>query len=432
MLQSDMTSAQEWRRGWTVVLACFFGFSFFSVMGGATGMFMEPLSQEFGWNRTQASSGNSIAGIITAVLSPFFGILIDKWGTRKLALPGLALMSLLTAAFALNNGSFALWTGLWLAYGFVALALKSTVWSTTIAAGFERSRGMALGVMLCGSAFAQMVTPPLTNWLIEDYGWRTAYVAIGLGWGGIALALCIPLLRDLQLDQVAKESGTAAGLSDLPGLTIAEAWRDRGLWQIGISTFLTMTLTIGLMIHQFQIMVEAGIDRSQAALLTSLFGLGGIVGKLLTGVLIDRYSPNWIGGITLAASAIAFFLLMDQFATPALIFIAMAVNGYASGTKLQVVGYLTTRFAGLRNFGKIFGMMAALIAAGSSLGPVLAGRVHDLTGSYHLFLVAGVVGSLVSGLLVITLPRYPAFSSRKVEPEEAEAAAASAAPAGSA
>ena len=418
-----MTAAEEWRRGWTMVLAAFVGFSFFSVMVAATGVFMQPLIDEFGWSRTQASSGVSIAGIIGAVCSPFFGILIDKWGTRKLALPGLVLMSLLTAAFSLNTGAFGLWIAMWLIFGFVSLSIKSTIWSTAVAAGFEKARGLALGVMLCGTAFAQMITPPLANWLIENFGWRMAFVAIGLGWGAIALLFCVPFFHDLHLKPRHNAAGEVIARPVLPGLTVAEAWRDRALWQIGISTFLMMMLTIGLLIHQFPIMVDAGVTRTEAAWLVSLFGLGGIVGKLATGALMDRYSPNWIGGLTLGSAALAFLLLLEPFRTPALIVVAMAVNGYASGTKLQITGYLTTRFAGLRNFGKIFGMMAALIAAGSSLGPVLAGWIYDTTGNYSAFLIAGVVGSLVSGALIVTLPLYPKFSNAPVEPEEAEALA---------
>lgn len=425
MDEIKLTPAQEWRRGWTVVLAAFVGFSFFSIMASSAGVFMEPLAKEFGWNRTQTSSGVSISGLIAAALSPFFGILIDRWGTRPLALPGLVMLAVLIAAFALNNGSFALWTALWLGYGLVSLFIKSTVWATTIAAGFERARGMALGVMLCGTAFTQVIMPPLANWLIAAYGWRTAFVAIGLGWGALALAVCIPFFRDLHLDEAkarAKAEGRAiATLSSdrFPGLTLHAAWRDRALWQIGISTFLMMVLTIGLLIHQFEIMRDAGLSRESAGWLTSLFGIGGIVGKLVSGWLMDRYSPNWVGGVTLASTALAFLLLMSEFATPALIVVAMVVNGYASGTKLQIASYMTTRFAGLKNFGKIFGMMAAVIALGSALGPWLAGRIYDVTGSYSIFLVAGIVGSLVSGLLIVTLPRYPAFDPK----DEAEALA---------
>lgn len=415
-MSGKMTAAQEWRRGWTMVMAAFVGFSFFSIMAASTGIFIEPLSKEFGWSRVQASSGVSIAGAVTAVLSPFFGILIDQWGTRKLAIPGLAIMALLIAAFSFNTGSFALWTGMWLFYGFIALSIKSTVWSTTVAAGFETARGMALGVMLCGTAFAQTITPPLANWLIDAYGWRMAFVWLGLGWGAIALAVCIPFFHDLHLKGNRDQAGAATSSARFPGLTVRQAWRDRALWQIGISTFFMMLLTIGLMQHQFQILVEAGMTRGNAALLSSLAGIGGIVGKLVSGVLMDRYSPNWVGGLTLAASALAFLLLMSQFATPALTIVAMFVNGYTSGTKLQITGYLSTRYAGLKNFGKIFGMMAAVIALGSSLGPLAAARIHDLTGNYQVFLIAGVIGSILCGLLIVTLPKYPSFKADEAEP----------------
>jgi predicted MFS family arabinose efflux permease len=421
MGEVQMTATQEWRRGWTVVLAAFVGFSFFSVMTAAVGVFMQPLVDEFGWNRAQASSGTSFAGIVAAVLSPFYGIVIDRWGTRKLALPGLVAMSLLTAAFSLNNGSFGLWIAMWLVFGLVSLTIKSTVWSTVVAAAFEKARGFALGVMLCGTAFAQVITPPLTNWLIEDFGWRMAFVGIGLGWGAIALAVCIPFMRDLHLEPKRNAAGEVVARPVLSGLTIGEAWRDRALWQIGISTFLMMALTIGLMIHQFPIMVDAGVSRSDAAWLVSLFGVGGIVGKLVTGALMDKFSPNWIGGLTLGSAGLAFLLLMEPFRTEALIVVAMFVNGYASGTKLQITGYMTTRFAGLKNFGKIFGMMAALIAAGTSIGPVLAGWIYDTAGNYSAFLLAGVIGSVFSGLLIVTLPKYPKFQTG-IEPEEAEAA----------
>lgn len=415
MDQTKLTPAQEWRRGWTVVLAAFIGFSFFSIMASSAGVFMEPLAREFHWNRTQTSSGVSISGLIAAALSPFFGILIDRWGTRPLALPGLAMLAVLIAAFAFNNGSFALWTGLWLLYGLVSLFIKSTIWATTVSAGFDSARGMALGVMLSGTAVTQVIMPPLANWLIDAYGWRMAFVAIGLGWGALSLAVCIPFFRDIHFDEArarARAEGRAAerlSSDRFPGLTLGQAWRDRALWQIGLSTFLMMVLTIGLLIHQFEIMRDAGISREAAGWLTSLFGIGGILGKLASGWLMDRYSANWVGGVTLGSTALVFLLLMSRFATPALIVVAMVVNGYASGTKLQITSYLTTRFAGLKNFGKIFGMMAAVIALGSALGPWLAGRIYDLTGSYSLFLMAGVLGSVVSGLLIVTLPRYPAF-----------------------
>jgi predicted MFS family arabinose efflux permease len=421
-MQTAMTAAQEWRRGWTVVFASVFAFAFFSSMTAAQGVFMAPVQRDLGFDRTTFSSGLSISGIITAVLSPFFGVLIDRYGTRRLALPGLVIISAVIGAFSMATPSATVWVALWVAYGFATLPVKSTVWTTTVAGAFFTARGLALGVTMCGAALAQTITPPLANWLVTEFGWRTAFLWLGPGWGGLAFLVCLPFLRDLHLAPRPGSGEAARQPPQVPGLTVREAIRDRALWQIAISTFFFMALTIGLLVHQFQIMVEAGVSRDTAAWLTSLFGVGGIVGKLLTGFLIDRYAPNWIGGITLASSALAFGLLTEPFHSVPLITLAMAVNGYASGTKLQIVGYLTSRYAGMRNFGKIFGVMAAMIAGGTALGPVLAARIYDTTGDYGLFLVAGVIGSLICGLLVVTLPRYPSFEKR-LEPEEAEAVA---------
>lgn len=407
MMERDMTASHEWRRGWTLVLAASIGFSFHSVMSAAAGVFMDPVGNEFAWSRTQFSLGISIAGIISAVLSPFFGIFIDRWGTRRLALPGLVVTGAVVASFGAVTG-FTQWLFVWCLYGLVSMSVKSTVWSATVAGAFSSARGLALGVTLSGTAVAQSITPPLTNWLIAEFGWRAAFMWLGLGWGGLALLVCIPFLRDFHLRHSSTNpDGTEHVINKLPGLAIAEAWRDGALWRIGISTLLMMTLTIGLMVHQFPILVEAGVTRTNAALLASLFGIAGIIGKLVTGVLLDRYAPNWVGGLTLASSALAFLLLMGPFHSPPLIVVAMIVNGYASGTKLQICGYLTTRFAGMRNFGKIFGVMASMIALGSGIGPVLAGWARDFTGDYSAFLAAGVVGAIISGLLIVTLPRYP-------------------------
>jgi predicted MFS family arabinose efflux permease len=400
--------ASEWRR-WPLVLSAAAGFSFFSVMTTGMGAFMDPLAREFGWSRTVLSLGLPIAGAISVLLSPFVGAIIDRHGSRKLAIPGLILLTGITAAFALVNGSVTQWVALWVIYAFVSLLVTMNVWSAAVVGAFTKARGLALGLTLAGTAAAQATTPILAVTLIDAFGWRTAFVAIGLGWGGVALLLCYLFFHEpIRRPAAALEPGKVA--DDLPGLSIAQAWRDPGLWRIAVSTLILMILTIGLLIHQIPILTEAGVSRSNAALLAGLGGLAGIVGKLVTGALMDRYRANWVGGLTLGATALAFGLLLDGVRTPVLIVVAMLVNGYAAGTKVQICSYLTSRYAGLRNFGAIFGFMGSLVALGSALGPLIAGMVYDATGGYTPFLVVGALGCLFAGFLILTLPRYPEWS----------------------
>lgn len=410
MNRENTTAAQEWKRNWPMIIAATIGFSFFSIMPNFIGIYMEPVSNEFGWSRTQMTAGVSLASILTTIAAPFFGVLIDRWGTRRLAIPGILIQSLVVASFGLISGSLTNWIVMWVIYAFGSLAMKSTTWTVAVAGVFTKGRGLALGVVMSGSALTQIIVPPLGNWLIAEYGWRASFAWLGFGWGGIALVLCLLFLYDAH-DHMRQARAASPGENlrtvRLPGLTIAEAWRSQALWRIAISTVITMLVTAALLVHQFPILLEAGVSRERAALLASLAGIAGLLGKLITGSLLDRFTPNWVGGLTLSAGAIAFVLLLEPIRTPLLIVLAIIINGYTSGSKLQVCSYLTSRYAGMKNFGTIFGFMASLIALGSGLGPVLGGVSYDLYGNYTLFLIIGIIGSLISGLMIFGLGRYP-------------------------
>jgi MFS family permease len=190
-------------------------------------------------------------------------------------------------------------------------------------------------------------------------------------------------------------------------MSVGEALRSSIIWRIFVASFLLFFFGIGIVIHQVPILTEVGVSRANAAMLASLTGAAGIAGKLVTGYLLDRRDDGDIGAITLMASALGFVSLLEPFRTPATIVLAMAILGYAAGGKLQISSYLTSRYAGLRNFGKIFGVIVAGLSCGASLGTIAAGAVHDLFGSYLPIVIAGIPGSFFSGLLIYRLGRYP-------------------------
>ena len=419
MSQAKAEENAEWRQYWPLVIAAATAFSFTSMMTPAAGLFMQPLGKEFGWSRTLLSSGMSISAFTTFFLSPFFGMLIDRIGTRRLALPGLGLMALTIASLGLLNGSVAMWFVIWTVYAGAALATKSTVWTAAVASAFTEGRGLAMGLVLSGSALAQGITPPLTNYLIEEHGWRMAFVWLGLGWGALALVLCLFWLfdgYDASRRARAANPDAPAGkslLGDAPGLSVAEAWRSVALWRIAISTFIIMVVTIALVVHQIPILQSVGVARTTAAYYAGIAGLTGVAGKLVTGWLLDRYAARWVGGLTLAMTSLTFILLLVPGRSTAVIFTAMLINGYAAGTKLQIAGYLTSAYGGMKNFGIIFGTMASLIAAGSGLGPLIAGYIFDSYGNYDPYLWFGIFGTLASAWLIFGLVDYPLWHKSK-------------------
>lgn len=407
------TASQEWKEHWPLVLAACIGFSFMSLMTPAIGVFMAPLSEAFGWSRTTLTMGQASSAVLSLFFAPFIGVAIDRFGPRKLAIPGLILLAAFTALFATLNGSIAQWMGFWLAWGMASLLVQSTLWSTAVANAFVSARGLALGVTLSGTALAQVIVPPLTNWLMEGWGWRTAFVGLGLGWGSVALLLTVLFLRESR--SKANLAAARKGYSNEPGLSIRDAWRDSSLWRIAIATFLILSITIAVTVHQIPIYRAAGVGAANAAWLASLSGVAGIIGKLVTGSLIDRYHARWVGGITLASTAIAYPLMMEAAGAPGLIVAACMISGYAAGTKIQLCGYLTSRYAGMRNYGAVFGFMTSMIALSSAVGPLLGGVAYDRWGNYDVMLVVGIVLSLISSALIFSLGAYPAWDNRRAD-----------------
>lgn len=405
----------EWKRGWPVIVAAMAGFSFFSVLLSATGLFIAPLERAFGWDRATLSMGPAIATAVTALLSPFYGVLIDRFGSRRLGLPGVAITMAATCMFAAATGSKTQWVVMWVIFGFILTSIKSTIWTTAVAGTFVRGRGLALGLAVTGPAIAQTLVPPLGNFLIESFGWRAAYIWFGLGWGGVTLVLCWLFLSDPDDRKAGREQGASRGVADAgkpararpPGLGRGEALCSVALWQVAISSFVVMAMTIGLAMHLFPVLTESGVPRSQAAWLLSLGGIAGIVGKLVTGALLDRFRPNWTGSLTMGVTAVTFAVLIWWLdSAPALVF-ALVVNGYAAGSKTQITAFLTAGYAGMRNFGMIYGVMSALVALASGLGPWIAGKIYDKAGSYEPFLWAGALACALGGALLLALPPMP-------------------------
>ena len=425
-LLGSQAAGDEWRRLWPHVLAATIGFSFQSLAIYATGLFMQPLQDEFGWSRAEISAGVAFGTIVPVLFSVPVGILLDKWGVRRIALPGLVATACVFSAFGTVSGNIQHWYLLWGVFTLIGLSIKSTVWSMAVAGAFNAARGAALGVTMCGAAVAQIVTPPLAYALIEAFGWRAAFAWLGFGWGGVALTLCFFFLVDTRPKQSATTEKSARP-SNLRGLSFREAIVSPPLIRIAIAAFLTMFLGVAAVVHQVPILTAAGMARGDAAYMASLAGFAGIAGKLMTGWITDRFDAGWVSSVTLAASAIGFLLLLTPSATPFVIVPAMLIIGYSTGAKLQICTYLTSRYAGMKNFGSIYGVMSSMIALASGMGPMVAGYVYDETGGYVLFLWAGAIGSLVAGLMVFKLGPFPDWGDIAQAPATTSASPAPAA-----
>jgi MFS family permease len=422
MNQPKKTASEEWKAHWPLVLSAMVGFSFFTVVTYGLGAFTGPLEKEFGWTRAETYLGLTVFGLIQMFGGPPVGMLLDKIGSRGMAIGGLTLAGAAFAGFSLANGSPGQWLGLWFVFGLCALMIKSTVWSAGTSSVFTTSRGLALAAVLSGSALGQILAPIVANTLIEAYGWRSAFWMIGFGWAGIGLALVILLFYDAPA--LAKRGRLAADQAGTPkavpvmltGLTVREALRDQRLIRIAVANLAMGSISGGISAHLLPLIAETGIKPSDAAQMAASAGVAGIIGKFLTGWLLDRYQGSFIPFFSFGIAALGHFLLLDTLKTPVALTAGAMILGYSAGAGLQVTTYLVSRYAGLKKFGTIFGTIASMMLAGSAIGPLLAGKVHDISGSYTPILLASIPTMIVSALLFVRLGPYPVFAPAKDGP----------------
>lgn len=416
------TAAQEWRAYWPVVLSAMAGVSLGSIPSATLGLFMDPLQREFGWSRTEISLGLTIFAIISLPLTPFGGVLVDKFGARRVALPGVALSAAIFASFALLTGSFLQWLAIWVGYTLASLGTRSLVWNSAISGIFSVSRGLAIAVLLCGTALATSLSPIVTHWLIENWQWRGAYLGLGLGWGGIALVMVLLFFRPRPVAAPGRAGGAIAAPTLMPGgLTVREALRSLRMYRIAIAMFLQATMGVAIMVHLVPMLTADGLSRAEAAGVAALMGVASIAGKLATGWMVDRVAGSLIPVACFAGPALGYILLLQSSGTAWLLSLAVVILGYCSGASLQLTTYLTTRYAGLRNFGTIFGLISSLMALSAGIGPPLAGAIFDSTGGYSALLMLGVPAAIAAGIAVFGLGAYPEFAPIEVARKEREA-----------
>jgi predicted MFS family arabinose efflux permease len=303
------------------------------------------------------------------------------------------------------------------------VGIRTTVWNSAVSSVFDTSRGLALALVLAGLALASIFAPPIARWLIDEQGWRMAYAGIGLGWGGLGFLLVLLFFYDARSRkrQPASDTGDKPVPLALPGgMTFGRAFKDHRIIRIALAIFLASTTGAAVTVFLVPMVTKAGITRSEAALIASLFGVAAFAGKLIAGWLMDRFTTTLIPFAAFALPTIGYLLLWNSPGSLALTSTAALINGFGGGASLPITTYLITRYAGVRHFGKIFGIVSSLLGLAGGLGPLLAGFVFDATGNYATLMLVGAGVALLCGLTVLGLGPYPHYPDETPEPERGQ------------
>ena len=394
--------------GYIVVAACFLSMMLMWGISYSFGVFFKPLLAEFGWTRAMTSSVYSLCMLLTGSLSIITGRLTDRFGPR-VVITGCGI--LLGAGCMLVSQINTLWQ-LYLYYGvLMGAGLSGSVapMMATVSRWFVKRRGMMTGITVSGLGVGTLVTPPVANWLISSYGWRMSYLIIG-----ITILLAVTLVAQLvkrdpsqigQLPYGSSEVKANASSLTSEGFSFRRAIKTRQLWLLCIiSLFFGFALQV-MAVHIVPYATDQGISAASAAILLSLIGGVGTLGRIILGASGDRIGNKLAYIVSFGLASVALFWLLAS-RELWMLYLFVIVFGFGYGGIATVVSLVTAEQFGLSSIGIILGVILFSCAVGETIGPVVAGYIFDTSGSYTLaFLICAVLSSL--GLLLILLLKPP-------------------------
>lgn len=399
-----------WQRYLVLAAACcgiFVGFG--SVVIFTFGVFLKPLTASFGWTRSQVSLAFTLTALTVAVCSPVIGRFLDRFPARRVIVPCTIVYGLAFASLSLLTPKLSHFYAIFFLLGTIGNGTTQLGYARVVSAWFHQSRGRALAAVLTGSATGSMVFPPLAQWLISTYGWRTAYAALG----SLILVIGLPLTMAFLKEPGDSPDERSQPESQSERISI---WRD-----LRSAPFLYLTgglvlfsiATNGLEAHLAPLLTDRGFAAAQAAAVLSVAGFMTLASRLATGYLLDRFVASRVAALLFVACAAGFLLIVEG-TTLTVEMVGAALVGIGLGAESDTVPYLLTRYFGLQRFSELYAYTWSAYAVAGAAGPFIMGLVFDRTGSYRFSLLIFSGAVLGSAVLFACLPNYRQLTSVKV------------------
>lgn len=359
-----------------------------------------PLQQEFGASRTQVMYSMTVSTLVSFLIAPLAGVLVDRHSPRRLMAAG---------ALVYGGGLLALsMTGnIWVFVALFALSmavansfLGPLLINPVLARRFEVGRGRALGFAALGQSIGGFVVPPLFVLLLEQFGWRATLQCYG---AAVLLGLLPALLVSVRAAPVAAPAtGTAQPVPAPAVMGFREILARREYWLIGLPIGALFCSISAVLANFSPYVASAGFTPGDAGTLLMAAPVGGIAGKLGFGFLADRLNKKLLllVAVGLMFAGIGMLALMPSYA---LIMLAIFCIGLASGASVPVWGALLPQVFGLASYGRVMGTMLPLTTVMVTAGFALSGLTFDATGSYVVMLALFGAMLLLAGVLLAML-----------------------------
>ncbi|UFS73536.1 MFS transporter [Tardiphaga sp. 37S4] len=400
--------------GWVIVAVTFVSMAIGVNARTSFSLFFPPILQEFGWDRGVTAGAFSFGFLISAIMSPLMGRLMDRGGPRAVMELGTVLMAagLLLAPLTTQPWHLYLTIGVLVGAGSVCLGYSGQ--SLFLPNWFSRKRGLAVGLAFAGVGIGSVTVLPWVQVMIEQTGWRTACTAVGL----VVLVVLVPinlLLRKRPQDMGLLPDGDQALTSSAKHVsnvvdpvwasidwTLARAIRTARFWWLALGLFGGLYAWYAVQVHQTKYLLDIGFTPGVAAWALGMVSLFGVPGQIFLGHLSDRIGREWIWTVSGVGFAICFASLIALESVPslALVYVMVISQGLLGYGVTSIMGAVVSEIFQGEHFGSIFGTLMLAALAGGAAGPLVTGVLHDHFGTYTPAFALGIAVSFLATFAV--------------------------------
>lgn len=416
-----MSTIAKFGLGWRQVGACFLLLMADSFITSAYSVVAVPLGQEFHPSRMVLMLSMTVLAGVSAILAPPLGSLMDRISLRAMMLLGTFILAAGYAALSFVT-NFTQVLVIFGAFAAPANILIGPVAATVLLSRwFVMRRGTAIGLTIAGIAMGSIVYPPILQWLLNHYEWRTAFrlfALILLICTAPAAALIVnrPADRGLHPDGAAVDPA-AAREEETAHVSVGAILGDPAFWLAAAIFSIVLSGMAGMITNLAPVAIDQGIKPKDAALLISVYGGGGFIAKLTFAAIADRLSPRTLMFISLTGFASGMACLTQAAEGYWMIALGVGLIGLFGGFMVPLQSLLVPRIFGQRVVGRAMGLISMVMLVALLSTPPLFGRIYDVTGSYSAIFFSFV--ALALGAMLLCVP-YIRLHPR---PEKTQAAA---------
>ena len=402
--------------GWVVVACAFVTMGIGVNARTAFSLLFPPILDEFGWDRGVTAGAFSFGFLVSAVLSPSLGRMMDRRGPRVVIEMGVMLMGIGLLLAPLTRQPWHLYATLGVLVGGGSVCLGYTGQALYLPHWFVRRRGLAISLAYSGVGVGSIVLLPWMQGLIVASGWRSSCWALGV----VLLAVLVPLNllvrgrpEELGLEPDGDRGAAAAAAGERRSNVVDAAWvavdwtlpravRTARFWWIAVGYFWGLYAWYAVQVHQTRYLVEIGFTPADAAWALGSVSLIAIPGQIALGHISDRIGREWVwtvGCVGFVLCYLALILLRDA-PVPALLHLMVVSQGLLGYGLTSVVGAIPAEIFHGRHYGTIFGSLMLASIAGGAAGPLVTGALYDATGSYAVAFWIAIVGAVIAAVAI--------------------------------